>query len=161
MLGRFYSTNSHTVISNYHAFTSYSTKRQLVKICNVSRNLSSWFSAMSRGISLSCLQPIYISILNCLYPFWAWNEIKSFCFCFVEMGWFPVRISWTTLFSVQIWINQSKWLKWADSQFGILDTLRFSPIYELSVRMDYPMRSLENDKAIEVRSQIIRTRLGC
>ena len=56
---------------------------------------------------------------------------------------------------------QSKWSKWADSQFGILDTFIFSPIYGLSVQMAYPMRSIEKDKAIEVRSEIIRTRLGC
>ena len=54
--------------------------------------------------------------------------------CFVEMGWFPILI---------------------------LDNFRFSPIYELSVQIAYPMRILEEDKAIEVRSEIIRTRLGC
>ena len=51
-----------TLSSLDHAFKCYFTKRQLAKICNVSRNLSSWFSAMSRGISLSCFQPIKISI---------------------------------------------------------------------------------------------------
>ena len=53
--------------------------------------------------------------------------------CFVEMGWFPNRI---------------------------LDKFRFSPNFELSVQMAYPMRFLEEDKAIEIRSEIIRTRLG-
>ena len=53
--------------------------------------------------------------------------------CFVEMCWFPNRI---------------------------LDKFRFSPNFELSVQMAYPMRILEEDKAIEVRSEIIRTRLG-
>ena len=61
-----------------------------------------------------------------------WNIELSFYF--VEMGWFPIRIS---------------------------DTFRFSPIYDLSVQMVYPMRTLEEDKAIEVRSEIICTRLGC
>ena len=54
--------------------------------------------------------------------------------CFVEMGWFPIQI---------------------------LDNFRFSPIYELSVQMAYPMRIIEENKAIEVRSEIIRTRLVC
>ena len=52
-------------------------------------------------------------------------------------------------------------LKWADSQSGFWTVFRFSPIYELSVQMAYPMRILEEDKAIEVRSEIICTRLGC
>ena len=53
---------------------------------------------------------------------------------FVEMDWFPNRI---------------------------LVKFRFSSNFELSVQMVYPMRILEEDKAIEVRSEIIRTRLGC
>ena len=30
---------------------------------------------------------------------------------------------------------QSKWSKWADSQFGILDDFIFSPNFDLSVQM--------------------------
>ena len=65
------------------------------------------------------------SISNCLYPFWDWHEVFTFV-CFVEKGWFPIWILdktdkteyladsefgfWTTLDSVQIWTDQSKWL---------------------------------------------------
>ena len=55
---------------------------------------------------------------------------------------------------------QSKWLKWADSQFGFW-TLFINPIYGLSVQIVYPIIILVEDKAIEVRSEITRTRLGC
>ena len=65
--------------------------------------------------------------------------------------------------------------KWANSQFGFWTKLRFIPNYEiwtesefvqylnfeLSVQMAYPTRMLEEDKSTEVRSDIIRTRLGC
>ena len=54
--------------------------------------------------------------------------------CFIEMGWFPNRI---------------------------LNKFRFSPNFQLTVQMAYPMRILKEDKAIKVRSEIIRTRLGC
>ena len=43
----------------------------------------------------------------------------------------------------------------------ILDKFRMSPSFELSAQMAYPMIILKEDKAIEVRSEIIRTRLGC
>ena len=33
--------------------------------------------------------------------------------------------------------------------------------FDKTVQIVYPMRILEEDKAIEVRSEIIRTRLGC
>ena len=96
-----------TLSSLDHTFKCYSTKRQLVKNFNVSRNLSSWFSATSRGISLLCFQPINIPI-GLFLPLLGltWNIELSFCF--VKMGWFPIRIS---------------------------DTFRFSPIYELSAQM--------------------------
>ena len=42
-----------------------------------------------------------------------------------------------------------------------MDEFRFSPIFELSVQMAYPIRIIEEDKAIEVISEITRTRLGC
>ena len=54
--------------------------------------------------------------------------------CFVEMGLSPNRI---------------------------LEEFRFIPNFELSVQMAYSMIIIEEDKAIEVRSEIIRTRLGC
>ena len=43
----------------------------------------------------------------------------------------------------------------------VLDEFRFGPICELSVQMAYPIIILEEDKAIEVRSEIIRMRLDC
>ena len=105
--GSLYSANSHTVASQITSSNITRTKRQLIKIFNVSRNLSSWFSATSRGISLSSFQPINIPI-GLFLPLLGltWNIELSFCF--VEMGWFPIRIP---------------------------DTFRFSPIYELSVQM--------------------------
>ena len=57
-----------------------------------------------------CFQPIYIPILNCLYPFWAWHEIFSVV-SFSEMGWFPIRILDNFRFSPN----------------SILDNFRFSP----------------------------------
>ena len=69
---------------NYHAFTSYSTKRQSVKICNVSRNLFSWFSSTLRGISLSSTNlyfnfKLFVPLLGL-----TWN-IELYLY-FVEMG---------------------------------------------------------------------------
>ena len=46
-------------------------------------------------------------------------------------------------------------------QIRVLDEFRFNPIFELSVQMAYPMIILEEDKDIEVRSEIIRASLGC
>ena len=46
-------------------------------------------------------------------------------------------------------------------QNRVLVKFRFSPNFELSIQMAYPMRTLEEDKAIEVRSETIRMRLGC
>ena len=43
----------------------------------------------------------------------------------------------------------------------ILDNLRISPNLVPLVEIKWPMIFLEEDKAIEVRSEIIRTRLGC
>ena len=47
-----------------------------------------------------------------------------------------------------------------DKPFGlnssILDNFSLSPFSEYSVQMAYPMRSLEKDKAVEVRSEIIK-----
>ena len=51
------------------------------------------------------------------YPFLAWHEKFTFV-CFVEMGWLPIQI---------------------------LDSFRFSPIYELSVQMAYPTRIIKED----------------
>ena len=50
---------------------------------------------------------------------------------------------------------------WESIHFGFRTLLNSVQIYGLSVQMPYPMRSLEKDKAIEVRSEIMRTRLGC
>ena len=48
--GIFYRANYYTVISLVNFSTVITTKRQLVKICNVSINLSSWFTSTSWGI---------------------------------------------------------------------------------------------------------------
>ena len=68
-----------------------------------------------------------------------------------KMGWFPIRIFGQ---------NKQKWIVgWFPIR--IFDKFTFSPIYELSVQMAYPMLILEEDKAIEVSGEIIRTKLGC
>ena len=86
--------------------------------------------------SIDCTTP---SGPDMKYSIWIFNTFRftlnfDYSVQMVEMGWFPIRI---------------------------LDDFIFSPIYELSVQMAYPTRSLERDKAIEVKSEIIRTRLGC
>ena len=46
------------------------------------------------------------------------------------------------------------------SQIGFWTIFRISPNLVPVVQMKWPIRILEEDKAIEVRSEIIRTRLG-
>ena len=94
-------------------------------------------------------------------------------FCFVETGWFPIRILDTYIFSpiYELLVQMAYPMKIIEEDIcfveigwfpiRILDNFRFSLIYELSVQMAYPMRILEEDKAIEIRSETIRTRLGC
>ena len=55
----------------------------------------------------------------------------------------------------------SNFSKWADSQIGFMEKFRLTLNCELSIQMAYPIRILEDDKAIEVRIETIRTRLGC
>ena len=164
-----------------------------------------WFCHVLKNL------PILFQFNWLYYPFWAWHEIFTFvCFvevgwfpirildnfrfspifelsvqmaypmrilqediCFVEMGWFPNRILDKFRFSPNFELSvQMAYLigileedicfvemGWSPNR--ILDKFRFSPNFELSVQMVYPMRILEEDKAIEVRSEIIRTRLGC
>ena len=62
--------------------------------------------------------------------------------------------------------NKNSLKRYLFCQNGLIPKLdlvkfRFNPNFELSVQMAYPMRILEGDKVIEVRSKIIRTRLGC
>ena len=76
---------------DYHAFTSYSTQRKLVKIWNVLRNLSSWFSATLRGISLSSTN-LYFNF-ELFAPLLGLTRNIELSFYFIEMGWFPIQIS--------------------------------------------------------------------
>ena len=46
------------------------------------------------------------------------------------------------------------------SQIGFWTIFRISPNLVPLVQIKYPMNIFEEDKAIEVRSEIIRTRLG-
>ena len=77
--------------------------------------------------------PVLFQFNLLYYLFWARHEMFTFV-CFVEMGWFPIQI---------------------------LDKFRFSPNFNISVQIAYPMIFLEEDKAIEVISDIICTRLVC
>ena len=97
---------------------------------------------------------------------WAYSQIE-FWFLFDSVRFWTNRskslkwadsqiVFWTLFNSVRFRTNRSKSLKWVDSQIRNLDSFLQSEFGLISPN-DYPMRSIEKDNAIEVRSEIIRT----
>ena len=172
MLGSFYRPNPNPVFITITPSRVTSPKDNQSKISTSQETYPVNLLPHREESSQLCVQPINISISNCLYPFWAWNEIFTVV-CFVGIGWFSIRIldnfrfspifelSVQTAYPMRILEENICFVEmgWLPNQ--ILVKLRFSPDFELSVQLAYPIIILEEDKAIGVRSGIIRTRLGC
>ena len=82
----------------------------------------------------------------------------------VEMGWFQFGFLDNFIFSLDFWLISPNGRNGLipNSDFGhvemvgmgwfpiqISDTFKSSPIYELSVQIDYPMRSLEKIRLLQ------------